>query len=62
VLESVLKLVTGIECQRWLPPLGQGDYSFDVELYASTKMFASANSVRSFEASFGASSFINSDT
>jgi hypothetical protein len=34
--------VTGVVCQRRFSSLGRGDYSYDVELYASTKMFASA--------------------
>jgi hypothetical protein len=42
VLESVLEHVFGIECRRRFSPLGQGDYSYDIELYASAKMFAFA--------------------
>jgi hypothetical protein len=34
--------VTGVVCQIRFSSLGRGDYSYDVELYASAKMFASA--------------------
>jgi hypothetical protein len=36
------EFITGVVCQRRFSSLGRGDYSYDVELYASAKMFASA--------------------
>ncbi len=69
MLDSVLEPVTGVVCQRRLSPLQRGDYSYDVELYASAKMLHfrenvrfRLKSVRSFEVSFGASSLVNSNT
>jgi hypothetical protein len=41
VLEYVLEPVAGVVCQKSFSPLARGDYSYDVELYASAKMFAS---------------------
>jgi hypothetical protein len=50
VLESVLKSVAGVVYQRMFSSLGRGDYSYDIELYSFTKMFAFAyNSEISFE-------------
>jgi hypothetical protein len=61
VLESKLELITGVVCRRMFSPLGRGDYSYDVKLYASTKMLRFHKNVRfhlnseiSFEVSFGA--------
>jgi hydroxyacyl-ACP dehydratase HTD2-like protein with hotdog domain len=54
----MVELIAGVECQRRFSPRGRVEYSYDVELYASAKMFASIISVRSFEASFGASAFV----
>jgi hypothetical protein len=34
--------IAGVVCRRRFSSLGRGDYSYDVELYAFTKMFASA--------------------
>jgi hypothetical protein len=34
--------VAGVVCRKKFSSLGRGDYSYDVELYASTKMFDSA--------------------
>jgi hypothetical protein len=34
--------VAGVVCRRRFSYLGRGDYNFDVELYVSAKMFASA--------------------
>jgi hypothetical protein len=34
--------IAGVVCRRRFSSLGRGDYSYDVELYASAKMFASA--------------------
>jgi hypothetical protein len=42
MLESVLEPVADVVCRRRFSPLGRGDYSYDVELYTSSKMFASA--------------------
>jgi hypothetical protein len=41
VLESMLEPIIGVVCQRRFLPLGRGDYSYDVELYASAKCYAS---------------------
>jgi hypothetical protein len=73
VLESVLEPIAGVVYRRRFSPLGRDDYSYDVELYASVKMFASIemlrfhknvhvrlNSIQSFKVSFGASSIVNS--
>jgi hypothetical protein len=46
VLESMVELIAGVECQRRFSPRGRVEYSYDVELYASAKMFASIISVR----------------
>jgi hypothetical protein len=46
----VLEPITGVECRRRFSRLGRGEYSYDIELYTSAKMFASTN-VLSFEAS-----------
>jgi hypothetical protein len=46
----VLEPIVGVECRRRFSPLGRGEYSYDIELYAFIKMFASTN-VLSFEAS-----------
>jgi hypothetical protein len=46
VLESMLEPITGVLCRRRFSPLGQGDYSYDVELYASTKMLCFCKNVR----------------
>jgi hypothetical protein len=45
----VLEPIAGVECRRRFSSIGRGEYSYDVELYASAKMFAFA-SVLSFEA------------
>jgi hypothetical protein len=34
--------IAGVVCRRRFSYLGRGDYNFDVELYVSAKMFASA--------------------
>jgi hypothetical protein len=58
VLESMLDPVAGVVCRRRFSPLGRGDYSYDVELYASAKMLRFHKNIRfclnseiSFEAS-----------
>jgi hypothetical protein len=38
VLESMLEPVIGVVCRRRFSPLERGDYSYDVELYASANM------------------------
>jgi hypothetical protein len=38
----MLEPVADVVCRRRFSPLGQGDYFYDDELYASTKIFASA--------------------
>jgi hypothetical protein len=38
----VLKFVADVVCRRMFSSLGRGDYSYDVELYASAKIFACA--------------------
>jgi hypothetical protein len=65
VLESELEPIAGVVCQRRFLPLGRGDYSFDVELYTSTKMlrfcknvYFRLNSEISFEVPFGASPLV----
>jgi hypothetical protein len=65
VLDSVLEPITGVECRRRCSPLGRGEYSYDVELYASTKMLRfhknvhfRLNSEISFEVSFGDSPLV----
>jgi hypothetical protein len=65
LLDSMLEPITGVECQRRFSPLGQGEYSYDVELYAFAKMLCfrknvhfRLNSEISFEVSFGASSLL----
>jgi hypothetical protein len=65
----VLEPVAGIVCQRRFSPLGQGGYSYDVELYASAKMLRFHKNIHfrlipeiSFEVSIGASSLVNSNT
>jgi hypothetical protein len=61
----LLEPIVGVECQRRFSPLGQGEYSYDVELYAFAKMLRfrknvhfRLNSEISFEVSFGASSLV----
>jgi hypothetical protein len=54
----MLEPIIGVECRTRFAPLGRAEYSYDVEIYASAKMFASVNSIRSFEASFGASPLV----
>jgi hypothetical protein len=34
--------IAGVVCRRRFSSLGRGDYSYDVELYASAKMFTFA--------------------
>jgi hypothetical protein len=58
-----------VVCRRRFSPLGRGDYSYDVELYASVEILRFRKNVRfhlnskiSFEVSFGASSLVNSNT
>jgi hypothetical protein len=69
VLESVLELIACVVGRRRFSPLGRGDYSYHVELYASTKILHFCKNVQfclnseiSFEVSFGASSLVNSNT
>jgi hypothetical protein len=38
VLYSMLEPITGVECRRRFSPLGQGEYSYYIEIYASAKM------------------------
>jgi hypothetical protein len=42
VLDSMLEPIAGVECRRRFSPLGQGEYSYYIKIYASAKMFASA--------------------
>jgi hypothetical protein len=65
VLESMLEPIAGVVCRRRFSPLGQGDYAYDIELYASAKMLRFCkngrfrlNSSISFEVSFGASPLV----
>jgi hypothetical protein len=65
VLDSVLEPVAGVEWQRRFSLLGQGKYSYDVELYASAKILHFCKNVRfrlnseiSFEVSFGDSPLV----
>jgi hypothetical protein len=37
--------IASVECRRRVSPLGRGEYAYDVELYASAKMFASAKTL-----------------
>jgi hypothetical protein len=69
VLESVLEPIIGVVCRRRFSPLGRGDYSHDIELYAFAKMLRFRKNVRfrlnseiSLEVSFGASYLVNSNT
>jgi hypothetical protein len=65
VLESMLESIICVVYRRRFSSLGQGDYSYDVELYASAKMLCfrknvgfRLNSEISFEVSFGASPLV----
>jgi hypothetical protein len=65
VLESVLEPITGVMCQRRFSLLGRGDYSYNVELYASAAMLRFRKKNRfclkseiSFEVSFGDSPLV----